>query len=143
MLSPMLKRLAPIGVAWCVWTALVAGQTPPPAQAPPPQQLPTFKSSVELVRLDVSVLDSLRLPVKGLKMSDFSVLENGKPQKLVAFTEVEVPDPVIPTTEWMREVSMDIRRNDDMNDRRLILIEEVRGRQPHGQLVAVHVDLDV
>jgi len=122
MLIPMLKRLAPIGVAWCVWTALVAGQTPPPAQAPPPQQLPTFKSSVELVRLDVSVLDSLRLPVKGLKMSDFSVLENGKPQKLVAFTEVEVPDPVIPTTEWMREVSMDIRRNDDMNDRRLILI---------------------
>jgi len=119
----MLKRLAPVGVAWCVLTALVAGQqAPPPPQNPPQQPAPTFKSSVEIVRLDVSVLDSLRLPVKDLKMSDFTVLENGKPQKIVAFSEVEVPEPVIPTTEWMRDISMDIRRNDNLNDRRLILI---------------------
>src|SRR5262245_7933331 len=114
----MLKRLAPVGVAWCVWTALVAGQqAPPPPKNPPPQQpAPAFKSSVELVRLDVSVLDSLRLPVKGLKMDEFTVLENGKPQKLAAFTEVEVPDPIIPTTDWMRDVAMDIRRNDNLNE---------------------------
>ena len=120
----MLKRLAPVLVACCALTALVAGQEPPPAQQNPPQQTPapTFKSSVEIVRLDVSVLDSKRLPVKGLKMSDFQVLENGKPQKLSSFAEVEVPDPVVPTTAWMRDVAMDIRRNDDLNDRRLILI---------------------
>jgi VWFA-related protein len=118
----MLRRLAPVVVVCCLLTALVAGQEPPPPQQLPQQPSPIFKSGVELIRLDVSVLDSRRLPVKGLKMEDFSILDNGKPQKLTTFTEVEVPDPVVPTTEWMRDVEMDIRRNDDMNDRRLILI---------------------
>jgi VWFA-related protein len=100
-------------------------QTPPPAGTPAPQatgQAPTFKSSVEVVRLDVSVLDSGRVPVEGLTANDFTVLEEGRPQKITTFSEVSVPDPVEPTTAWMRDVSPDIRRNDDMNDRRLILI---------------------
>ncbi len=54
--------------------------------------------------------------------NDFTVLEEGKPQKVVSFSEVSVPDPVEPTTDWMRDVAPDIRRNDNMNDRRLILI---------------------
>jgi VWFA-related protein len=62
------------------------------------------------------------VPVEGLTVNDFMVLEEGKPKKITTFSEVSVPDPVEPTTEWMRDVAPDIRRNDDMNDRRLILI---------------------
>jgi VWFA-related protein len=123
MLNSMHKRLAMVGTAWLALTVLASGQQPP-SQTPPPAQTPApvFKSGVELVRLDVSVLDSRRLPVKGLTINDFKVLENGKPQKISTFSEVEVPEPVVPTTDWMKDVAMDIKRNDDMNDRRLILI---------------------
>ena len=74
------------------------------------------------MRLDVSVLDPSRVPVEGLTVDDFTVFEEGKPQKIVSFSEVSVPEPVVPTTEWMRDVAPDIRRNDDLDDRRLILI---------------------
>jgi VWFA-related protein len=127
MLFPMRTRLLPVLAVLSASAALLAGQQPPTQTPPPasPQQTPVpppFRSKVEMVRLDVSVLDNTRLPVPGLKMGDFTVLENGKPQKLAAFTEVEVPEPIVPTTAWMKEVEPDIRRNDDLNDRRLILI---------------------
>src|SRR4030095_7725008 len=96
MLNSMLQKLAPVAVACVALTTFVVGQqqtpppTPPPtppATAPAQEQKPVFKTGVELVRLDVSVLDSLRLPAKGLKMSDFTVLEESKPQKLTRFTD--------------------------------------------------------
>ena len=124
----MHPRLAlSVAVLWAS-AMLLAGQQPPPqtppiqTPAPTPSQVATFKSSVEAVRLDVSVLDAGRVPVTGLTVDDFMVLEEGRPQKITTFSEISVPDPVEPTTEWMRDVSPDIRRNDDMNDRRLILI---------------------
>lgn len=103
---------------------VAAAQVAVPAQQPPPQQQqqPVFRSKAELVRLDVSVLDEVRVPVTGLSAEDFTVLEDGKPRPLAAFAEVVVPEAVPPTTEWMRDVAPDIRRNDDLDERRLILI---------------------
>ena len=42
-------------------------------------QQPTFRTSTEVVQLDVSVLDKQGQPVHGLSRQDFVVLENGKP----------------------------------------------------------------
>jgi len=55
------------------------------------QQLPTFHTGVDAVQLDVSVLDKDRRPVRGLTAADFTILENGKPRPIVAFSAVELP----------------------------------------------------
>ena len=55
---------------------------------------PTFQTGVELVQLDVSVLDAKRQPVRGLSISDFTVLENGVPRPIRAFTAVDIPSRV-------------------------------------------------
>ena len=86
------------------------------------QQPPQFRSRVDLVHLDVSVLDNNRRPVKGLTAADFTVLEDGKPQVISAFDAIDLPDPEPPSTPWMRTVAPDVRRNTDIVERRLIAI---------------------
>ncbi len=51
---------------------------------------PTFKSGVDAVRLDVSVL-SRGQPVNGLTVKDFTVLDNGVRQKVADVTREEHP----------------------------------------------------
>jgi VWFA-related protein len=117
----MTYKLALVLAAVATASVVTFGQQPPPP-APQAPAVPQFRSTAEILRLDVSVLDRDRLPVRGLTMADFTVLENGTPQPLSAFAEVVVPDPIVPTTAWMRDVEPDIRRNDDLNERRLIVI---------------------
>jgi VWFA-related protein len=50
---------------------------------------PEFPSSVELVTVDVVVKDKKGKPVTGLRPEDFTILEDGKPQKVVGFEQVE------------------------------------------------------
>src|SRR5512147_2804867 len=57
------------------------------AQAP--ARPPSFKTGVQLVRIDVSVLDDKRQPVRGLQASDFTVIEDGQPRPIRAFTAVD------------------------------------------------------
>ena len=87
------------------------------AQAPP-----QFRSGVDLVHLDVSVLDKDRRPVRGLTPADFTIFEDGRPQSVAAFSAIDLPDPEPPPTRWMREVSSDVRRNTDIVDKRLVSI---------------------
>jgi VWFA-related protein len=83
---------------------------------------PQFRSGIDLVHLDVSVLDKDRRPVKGLTAHDFTILEDGKPQAVAAFSAIDLPDPVPPSTPWMRDVAPDVRSNAEYNERRLIAI---------------------
>lgn len=48
---------------------------------------PTFKSTTRIVLVDMVVSDSNGQPVHDLKAGDFSVLDGGKPQRIVAFEE--------------------------------------------------------
>jgi VWFA-related protein len=48
---------------------------------------PTFKSNTRLVLVDVVVTDRNGQPVHDLKKQDFTVVEDGKPQRVVAFEE--------------------------------------------------------
>ncbi len=47
---------------------------------------PVIQSTTRLVSVDVVVTDNQSHPVKDLKASDFTVLENGKPQKVTVFS---------------------------------------------------------
>jgi VWFA-related protein len=95
------------------------GSLPP---SPPSQQVPQFRSRVDLIHLDVSVLDRNRRPVKGLGPADFTVLENGVSQAISAFSAVDIPDAEPPKAAWMRDVAPDVRTNEDLRERRLFLI---------------------
>ena len=93
------------------------------AQQPPPQTgTPQFRATTEVVHLDVSVLDTkTRRPVQGLTAADFTILEDGAPQPVVAFSAVDVPAPVAPTAKWMRDVPVDVATN-QFDGRRLVTL---------------------
>jgi VWFA-related protein len=76
------------------------------------QQQPVFRSRVDLVELDVSVLDKDRRPIRGLSRADFTVLEDGKPQEIAVFEPIDIPDPEPPPVAWMREVARDVETNE-------------------------------
>ena len=82
------------------------------AQAPasPPQAV--FRSGTDLVQVDVTVLDSRRRPVRGLKATDFTLLEDGQPQEIQAFSEIDLPDrPDSGGASWTRQVPSDVSTN--------------------------------
>src|SRR5205823_1387214 len=72
-----------------------------------PGQQPTFRAGVDVIRLDVSVLDKNRQPIRGLTAADFTILENGKPQRIVALSQVAAVDRFEPRQqEWVGNTPM-------------------------------------
>jgi VWFA-related protein len=61
------------------------GPAAPPATKPAPGGKATIRSTVSLVEIDVQVTNRDGKPVKGLKQEQFSVTEDGKPQKIASF----------------------------------------------------------
>ena len=57
-----------------------------------PQAPPQFKTGIEVRQLDVVVLDREGRPVRGLTAADFTVLEDGRPQKISTIEEIVVPE---------------------------------------------------
>jgi hypothetical protein len=55
------------------------------------QQPPTFRADTAAVYVDVSVRDRLRRVVADLQASDFTVLDNGVPQKVVEISYAKRP----------------------------------------------------
>jgi VWFA-related protein len=90
-----------------------------PERVPPPV---TFRGGVDIVDVDVSVLDHNRLPVRGLTAADFTVLEDGRPRPVVAFTSVDLPQKVRLPAPWMTDVAPDVLDNDVSREGRLVVI---------------------
>jgi VWFA-related protein len=69
----------------------VLGQQTPPA-TPAASQAPksTFRGGVKEILVDVDVRDKSGQPLKGLKPSDFEILEDGKGQDIVTFAYEEI-----------------------------------------------------
>ncbi len=86
-----------------------------------PAQTPVFRTKVEVVQLDVSVLDKHRQPVRGLTQKDFTILEDGKPQPIVGFATFDVDAAPPPAVGWMRDVPADVTTN-ELKDSRLFVI---------------------
>ncbi|HUL73110.1 MAG TPA: VWA domain-containing protein [Vicinamibacterales bacterium] len=93
-----------------------AQQAPPPAAPaqgqPAASQQPVFRAGADVIRLDVSVLDKNRRPVRGLTADDFNVVEDGTPQRVVAVSEVDAEEYDPAPTAWMRHVTPDVSAND-------------------------------
>jgi VWFA-related protein len=105
--------------------ALAAGQQAPPPPQQPQQQPPVFRTEADVIRLDVSVLDKDRRPVRGLTQEDFTVTEDGTPQRVVAVAAVDVAEHDPAPSAWMRHVPPDISTNDlvdQVGDGRLFAI---------------------
>jgi VWFA-related protein len=75
----------------------LAGQQQPavelPPQTPPaaPQPPVTFRAEVNYVEVDARVVDADGKFIEGLTAKDFEVFEDGKPQKVTAFSMVNLP----------------------------------------------------
>lgn len=84
----------------------------------------TFRTGVDVVQVDVSVLDRDRRPVQGLTSADFTILEDGKPRPIVAFAPVNLdePRPAVAPAAWVREVSPDVVTNAVTAEGRLVVI---------------------
>ena len=84
------RRLAGLlaGITLAALATSVAGQQPAPRQDQP---VPTFRSSIEAVQVDVYVTDAEGNPVTGLTADDFELVEDGKPQPITTFEEVNIP----------------------------------------------------
>ena len=120
-------RLSATGVVVAVAfsaATLAQQQTKPVQQTiPAPQTTPIFRSGVDLVHLDVSVLDRQRRPVRGLGPADFTILEDGISQKIAAFSAVRrkfaIDTPGIATGYWNARKSPRRERSSGSSSRTL------------------------
>jgi VWFA-related protein len=72
--------------------AVAAAQQPVPAPQAPPEPPPlTFRVEVNYVEVDAVVTDAQGNAVTDLTLDDFDVLEDGRPQKVTAFSQVDIP----------------------------------------------------
>jgi VWFA-related protein len=118
-----MRRAAALSV-FALCAVGVAGMSRPHGHtqgAPPPQTPPTFRAGVNVVELDVSVLDKNRRPVTGLTAADFTVLDNGQPRPVVAFSAVDLPGAEPTAAGWMGTTSPDVTSN-QVNARRLVVV---------------------
>ena len=86
-------------------------------------QEPTFKLSVNVVDVDVTVTDAQGNFVTGLTASDFDVFEDGKPQAIQTFSYIELPR-LRPSSLAFggRTVASDVRSNRDVASGRVYII---------------------
>jgi len=93
-----------------------------------PQAPPVFRGGVELRQLDVTVRDKNHRPVRGLTAADFTLLEDNVPQKIEAFSFVDLPDLVIERPVWADRVEKDVVSNQLASARTfVIVIDDVQG----------------
>ena len=98
---------------------------------------PTFRSAVDLIQLDVSVLDKARRPVHGLSAADFSVRVDGVVRPVVAFKAVDLPpSPPPPVAPWVRDVAPDVATNSHPGGRAIVIVIDDHTVPPTSSLSA-------
>ena len=101
--------------ALCLSAALAAQNAP----APPAQSPQGFKSSVDIVRVDVNAIDANGRPVRDLAAADFALTVDGKPRPIVTAQFVSVPA-AAPRSEAPRPVHYS--SNAESSGGRLIMV---------------------
>jgi VWFA-related protein len=128
-----IDRLTLRTVVMLLWVgsgALLVTAQGPPAQAPQPR----FRARTDLVQVDVSVLDKQRRAVRGLTAADFTLLVDGKPREIQAFTEVNLPERVTAQLAvWDRDVPSDVVTNRVVDEEGRIVIILLDRTIPVGQ----------
>jgi VWFA-related protein len=85
------------------------------------RQAAQFRSGIDLIRVDVTVLDRNRRPVEGLTAADFTLTENGVPQAISSFAWVRLPAVQALSAPWARTAVADVATN-TLGDRRLFIL---------------------
>ena len=85
--------------ALCLLAAHKAAVATTPADDPPV----TFRSDVSLGRVDAQVVDGGSHPIRGLRVQDFILRRDGKPQEIRNFQTEKVP--VDSSCSWMSAVA--------------------------------------
>ena len=84
---------------------------------------PRFRTEVNVVEVDASVVDDQGHPVSGLTAADFEVLEDGQPQKIVSFSRVDIALTAAPQFLGVdHPVSPDVRSNREPASGRLYVV---------------------
>ncbi len=86
MRIPVAVLIASLGAA-----TLAAQQAQPPQAPPQEPPPPTFRVEVTYVEVDAVVTDAQGNAVTDLTINDFEVREDGKPQKISAFSTINIP----------------------------------------------------
>src|SRR6266550_3693120 len=108
-----------------VFLAILAcsGMLTAQTQTPQTPARPTFQLSVNYVDVDVTVTDDAGHFVTGLTRDDFQLLEDGKPQRIDAFSFVELPIEKPDRFQLSgRAVPADVRSNRDAASGRVYVI---------------------
>jgi VWFA-related protein len=94
------------------------------SQPQQPQQPPiTFRAEVNYVEVDARVLDRDGKFITGLGAGDFQILEDGKPQKVTAFSLVNIPVERVERPLFAsKPVERDVRTNLEAADGRIYVI---------------------
>jgi VWFA-related protein len=87
-------------------------------------QQPTFRSGVDIVQVDVVVVDKDGHPVRGLKQSDFTIRDRGKPQTISTFQEIgrEPRVAAADVTAMLPTVKLDVASNQTAQSDRLVIM---------------------
>jgi VWFA-related protein len=98
-------------------------QQPPPQPSQPETPPPTFRVEVNYVEVDALVTDASGNPMANLTADDFEVLEDGKPQKISAFSLVNIP---IERTERplfaAGPIEPDVQSNEEVDGRVYLIV---------------------
>jgi VWFA-related protein len=89
-----MKRSLPVLFFLLATVARAQEPAAPPAPAPSPAAeaaTPTFSAGVEVVTVDVVVTDKKNGTVSGIPREEFTILEDGVPQEVTSFENVQVP----------------------------------------------------
>lgn len=125
-----LRSLPPI----CAVSLLLLAR--PHAQTPT-----TFQVDVNLVEVDTVVIDEAGNPVIGLTVDDFELFDEGQPQKIAAFSFVDIPLAI--PTEFPgvdRPVSPDVRSNREPVSGRMyvVVLDDMNIDQIRSSVVRQH-----
>ena len=92
--------------ALCLLAAPTAAVATPQADDPPV----TFRSDVTLGRVDAQVVDGGNHPIRGLRVQDFILRVDGKPQEIRNFQSEKMPVDVVLLLDVSRSMEPHIRR---------------------------------
>jgi VWFA-related protein len=89
--------------------------------------VPPFRTGVDVVQVDVSVLDKDRKPVKGLTAADFAIEVDGRAVPIATFTPVDLAARassagISGSAAWVKDVAPDVVTSDVPREGRLVVI---------------------
>jgi VWFA-related protein len=119
-------------------TAMTALAQRGPAQTPANEPLPapTFTAGTKLVQVDV-VARTKGAPAKGLTKEDFTVLDNGKPQKISFFSARSAPTSGSVSVPFPGAVSNRTERDDEALSHATILLIDQKNTPAANQAFAI------